>query len=704
MAYMKKLGLGAKLVVSLSCVMVVLLFAVGLLVVSRVSSDVDGLADQMCDQIVWARASEVGRWIDGKIKFLTARSLQPEFESGNFESAKALIKRIAGAVDPETTIEFFSDTSGRCYTTFGASIDISDTDYFKAIVGGKADTYVGNAVLSKSLGIPIINLAKAVKGDRGRIVGLYALAISLDTFSSIIRTIKIGDAGYGWILDGNGIVIAHPNSDYVMKLDIHKADDSGFVGMRRVSQIVDRRNSGIARVTDPQGLHLTVFIRPISGTHGWSLAISVPTAQLDIVKRRSIGIIALGFILVLAALIVVSFIIVRMLTRPVEHAAVVAEAIASGNLTVAGNQDYANRSDEAGRLVKAFERMRVSLSESVEHIRNSVDELRERGEVLAENTGRTVASVQEIATNVREADAETLLESASVAETSASVRQIIEHIEQLDEVVETQSSLVVQSSASIEEMIASIESVAGRIGGLSGALSDLQAASGEGAERLNEMNELARDVNSQSANLEAANEVVANIAKQTNILAINAAIEAAHAGETGKGFSVVADEIQRLSELSATQSTEIYSDIFSIRGSIERLTASSEIAGTAFSSVAASIADMNGIGHEIKQAISEQNEASKQILGALARITEITQEVRNGSREMKSGSQEIGSEMGNLLTMSEKIKEAMAGIESETERISATMKGIADMSSDNRAMIDSVAERLAWFRLEAEDR
>jgi methyl-accepting chemotaxis protein len=695
-----KMGLGAKFVMSLSGVMVVLLSISGVLIVSRVSSDVVALTDQMCDQIVMARSAEVGRWISGEFKTLDARVMQTELRSGSFDSARNYVDRIRGSIDSDAAIETFSDAKGRGYTTAGTIVDVSDSDYFKTIMEGNVDRFIGNATVSKSLGLPIVVFAEAVKDARGSIVGLYALDIPVKALSTIVDTIKIGNAGYGWVIDGTGLDISDLNSEYVMKLNIGHADSWGFKGMDKLARIAATSQGGIVQAVSAKGEPVTIIVRSILGSPGWSLAVTVPTAQLMATGRHVIDLIAFGFVAILLALVLVSLFVTGRLVKPVRLSAGVAEAIAVGDLTVAGDPRYARRSDEAGRLMDALERMRRSLSDSVDGIRRSVDTLRDQGQALASDTEETATTVEAIVTDVGEADSQVSAESASIASTSSTVHRIIQNIETLDSVIDDQASLVVESSASIEEMIANIASVASRVEILSDSISRLFSVSNEGSRRLEEMNVLARGVDAQSDKLLEANDIIGAITEQTNLLAMNAAIEAAHAGDAGKGFAVVAEEIRRLAELSAAQSTEIGNTVSTIRKSIGVVAAASETSGEAFSAVSASIAEMNGISHEINLAMTEQNEGSKLILESLERITAITERVRNGSREMKDGSEVIGTEMDNLLGMSRKIKDAMENIGIGTNRISAATKRIAGMSEENRRMIDSVSDEVGRFRLE----
>ena len=385
------------------------------------------------------------------------------------------------------------------------------------------------------------------------------------------------------------------------------------------------------------------------------------------------------------------------ISRPLRAADDLARRIVAGDLMKGFEFQIGKRSDEIGTLASSLDTMRHDLAQSVGGIRSSVGEILEVGQTLAVDMGKTAAAVTQIKSTVESVENRMISQGSSVVETSATIDQIIKNIDLLNRQIEDQAAAVAQSSASIEEMVVNIRSVTKSVERLGNAFGQLLAASGDGKEKLNAVNSQIQEIAGQSERLFEANAVISDIADQTNLLAMNAAIEAAHAGEYGKGFAVVADEIRNLAEISASRSKEISVDISTIKSTIDSVVSSSDDAERSFTTVLDLIESLSTLEREIKQAMTEQSEGSKQVLEALNMINEITQRVRDGSSEMNVGSKAIGLEMRNLLDGSEELKGAMAEISLGTEGIKSAVLRVSEASARNAELIDAVTAKVGRF-------
>jgi methyl-accepting chemotaxis protein len=385
------------------------------------------------------------------------------------------------------------------------------------------------------------------------------------------------------------------------------------------------------------------------------------------------------------------------LSRPILAAEDLARRIVGGDLTRGLDGDFGKRSDEIGSLASSLDRMRHDLALSVGDIRNSVGEILEVGQTLATGMESATSAVSQIKATVESVENRVISQSASVSETSATIDQIIKNIEFLNGQIEDQSKGVSQSSASVEEMVANVQFVTKNVERLGEAFAKLVEASGDGQNKLNAVNVQIREIAEQSEKLLEANAVITNIAGQTNLLAMNAAIEAAHAGEYGKGFAVVADEIRNLAEMSASHSKSISTDIRAIKSTIDSVVSSSDAAERSFSTILGQIESAGTLEREIKQAMLEQGAGSRQVLDALATMNEITQRVRDGSAEMNEGSKAIGQEMGMLLQASLQLKTDMAEISNGTGEIKHASETVSAMSVRNARLINEVSEKVARY-------
>src|SRR5208337_4923453 len=230
------------------------------------------------------------------------------------------------------------------------------------------------------------------------------------------------------------------------------------------------------------------------------------------------------------------------------------------------------------------------------------------------NMEETGAAVIEINANIGNARGQLDGQSSAVREVIEAIQALTTGVDTLSDMIQRQSAGVSQSSASVEEMIANIESVAANVEGASKGAELLATKGSEGKARIDEVSETVDAIVHYSENLSEAARLITEIADRTNLLAMNAAIEAAHAGEAGKGFSVVADEIRNLAETSSEQSHTIGAELAQVRKGIEEIVASSRDTAASFSRVMQKLADTDRIVQEVKNAMAEQKEGSSQVL------------------------------------------------------------------------------------------
>jgi methyl-accepting chemotaxis protein len=191
-----------------------------------------------------------------------------------------------------------------------------------------------------------------------------------------------------------------------------------------------------------------------------------------------------------------------------------------------------------------------------------------------------------------------------------------------------------------------------------------------------------------------------NIASQTNLLSMNAAIEAAHAGETGKGFAVVAGEIRKLAESSGTQSKTIGNVLKKIKTAIDKITKSTENVLTKFEAMDSGVRTVVDQEGNIRNAMEEQGQGSRQVLNSVGGITEITRQVKSATGEMLEGSKEVMRESQNLEKITHEITGGMNELANGANEINLAVNNVSEISTKNREGIASLMREVSKFKVE----
>lgn len=385
------------------------------------------------------------------------------------------------------------------------------------------------------------------------------------------------------------------------------------------------------------------------------------------------------------------------LRRPIRAVASELENMAQGRGDLTERLDIDSK-DEVGRVASGFNEFADTLARMIGNLKSSVETLNESGEALAANAEQTAASVNQINSSVQSISGLIEKQNGSVESSTSSVEEITRNIESLENMVEEQSSSVTEATASIEEMVANVQSVTKKVTNVREAMYSLVEAAQTGRERMNGVSQEIERVAGKSDLLLDTNNVMSGIAAQTNLLSMNAAIEAAHAGDAGAGFAVVAQEIRSLAENSSEQSKSIAENLKDIKGSIDQIVTSARDADSAFGKVQELVESTSELQSDVTQAMEEQAQGGQEVLEGLSHINEITGQVRTGAKEMQTGSQTVAEQMTTLRDVSNEVARAMQEISSGTSEIGNGVQELQETSQENQETVQRLAEDAKQFK------
>jgi methyl-accepting chemotaxis protein len=293
----------------------------------------------------------------------------------------------------------------------------------------------------------------------------------------------------------------------------------------------------------------------------------------------------------------------------------------------------------------------------------------------------------------------------SAAEADNAVKRIKSHINDLNELIEELSKSVNTSSSAVEEMTANINSVTNTLIQNSKNVNELTEASENGKSGLQTVAEKIQEIARDSEGLLEINAVMDNIASQTNLLSMNAAIEAAHAGESGKGFAVVADEIRKLAESSSDQSKTTAEMLKKIKASIDSITVSSDEVLARFGIIDAGVKTVSTHELNIRNAMEEQEVGGRQILEAIGRLKEISVTVKKGATDMLSSGDKLNRVTSEFIQISENTMKGMNDIvNGAMKEIKTAVTIVEEMSAENGKNFDKLKAETQKFKVDSVDK
>jgi methyl-accepting chemotaxis protein len=358
------------------------------------------------------------------------------------------------------------------------------------------------------------------------------------------------------------------------------------------------------------------------------------------------------------------------------------------------------RDDEIGELGNHFNLTLDKIKNLIIIIKEESSKLFEIGNELADNMDETAAVVSHITGNIRNIKEKVTRQSAAAVETNKTMEQVTENIDRLSKSVDAQSIIVSQSSTAVEAMLANIESVTATLVRNAENVEELISVSDAGRTGLQKVSQEIQEIARESEGLLEINAVMENISSQTNLLSMNAAIEAAHAGEAGKGFAVVADEIRKLAENSGEQSKTISAVLKKIKTAIDTITLSTNTVLEKFQSIEERVLIVSEQETNIRKSMEQQDQGSKQIFSTISELNEITKMVKSGSYEMLLGSKEVIRESKTLETVTEEINTGVNEIAVSADRINDAIDQVSNISNKNRQHINTLFKEVSKFKIE----
>ncbi|MCQ2248551.1 MAG: methyl-accepting chemotaxis protein [Treponema sp.] len=619
------------------------------------------------------------------------------FIQGNFNNSEAILDtltRLSGQF-PDTNGFYAGFEDGR-YIDGGGWIpdegwNAKERDWYISAKNAGGTVFFTEPYLDSQTNWTCISIAKAFNGPDGKLAGV----ISFDYYFNLIQAIiedKLKADQSGFIINDKSAFVYH--KDYSVENSLSTIENGKYSDFSR--DITSGSLSFSPREFLGNKFYFTT--NKIDGTD-WHLVFGITKAEMESNSHKIMNVLLVGFIILFLILVGFIFVSLNKSIKPLKNTAVSFKDISAGNADLTKRIESLNSKDEISDVVSGFNQFVEKLQAIVSGIKTSNGNLIQMDRNLQDCTRNTAGSIDEIIGTINEVGKQIVLQSQNVEETSGAVDMISQNVEVLDRTVKNQSESVSMASSAVEEMIGNITSVNTSVSRMYQSFEEFNQQAQTGVKVQAEVDQFIKQIIDQSKMLQEANSVIASIAAQTNLLAMNAAIESAHAGEAGKGFGVVADEIRKLSETSSSQSKTIGDQLANITQTIENIVEGASSSSKIFSSVSEKIQFTSELVRQIKAAMDEQEIGSKQILDSLRTMSDATTDVQNSSSAIIKQQTEIAQKVSSLLESTSVISSSVDSMGTEAQEIEKTGNMLSEISSKMQNSISIIGEQIDEFKV-----
>lgn len=568
-----------------------------------------------------------------------------------------------GLTDREGNVAFVSSTSSEV-----SRANVSDREYFKAAMAGK--TAVSSALISKVNNLVVFAIATPIRHyATGEITGVLIGGLEGSKFSELMGNITYGRTGYAFTVDSTGKTVAHKDPERVKAQENILEQAKSEPSLASMAEIVSRMIKGEEGfgVYSFQGQEQLMAFAPIKTT-GWSIGVTAPKEEvLERVAGLKHSLLWVSLVIIVLAL-GVTFAMARSVTKPLGLAVEDLGLIAAGDYTRPVPDKYLRRRDEIGKLARAVDSLQATMRPLLSGVKDEARALASNAESLsatsqgmASSSEEVARAIQQVATGASE-QAGHLQEILGLMDNiTASLEKVNLELGRVKNNTQETSRLAVMGKKELDSLVVSIEAVREAFKKVVDRLETLKGSVGQAGEILN---------------------VINDIAEQTNLLALNAAIEAARAGEAGRGFAVVADEVRKLAEQSRASSDKIRGLLNNISGETREVVATSEevnrlVAGQlekvehtlkAIDDILEAVAGIAPMIEATYQEMENTVRAKDVTLDRVQSVSAVAEETSASAEEISASAEELSASTQDIAANAQEVLRVAKRLEEQVER------------------------------------
>lgn len=606
-----------------------------------------------------------------QLKQLNCYRIKPEW------SAKEIVDYLI--IKKENTPRTFDylaylDTDGMFYTDLGSNSNYSLQPDYINLSKNKYNYCIYGPIISGATGKNVLRVSIKASNANGYWVGM----VNFENIERLVTDIKCNFAKFTLYNDlDNKKIISFGDLEKDYKTPISYKDISEGVSVKEGDKLV---------------------INSMLLNTKWRLVMEVLEEYYQKSTRMASNVLFItlfinGIIISLSVIILLSYQL-----KDVKRIQEKAKDISSGDADLRNVIEIKSK-NEIGMIAKHFNNFIQKLRDLFFKVKNSKTKLSENSDVLQKELKNTYNIVNSIKEDIDSFEGISNEQRNSSEEITKIIQDVSKLVEELGRKIEVQNEAVMDSSSAVEEMIGNIGSINKNVELMKKAFVVFDNATTDGKVAQNHLSEIVNTISEKSKLLNEANKVIETVASQTNLLAMNAAIEAAHAGEAGKGFAVVANEIRKLAENSRASSKEIKLLISEVVSLINLILEASNISNDKFLEISNNLEQTNKILTVVSNAMQEQSSGSEQISKALYSMNETSNEVKIYSDTLRRNNSVAVEKLSNFIAMLNKVKELQLQMKGKSLTVEENMDSLTNIILILSESIKIISEQVDNFKV-----
>ncbi len=503
-----------------------------------------------------------------------------------------------------------------------------------------------------------------------------------------ISSVQIEDSGYAYLINTEGLLLIHPEKEGENIYNSKDENDYYFI-----QDLIEKKEGKLRykwkNVNEKAPRMKVVYFKYIP-LMDWIVVVGSYEEEIYLLLNQIRFILIISNLSALLIIIVFVYFFSKFLVKPLNNTTNMLKDISEGEGDLTKTLHASSR-DETGVMATYFNAFTSKLRSMLNAVKGATNENLVFKQELEASTSETSASLVQITANLGSVRNRIDVLDNQVLESSNSINHITVNIDDLSNLIGEQGTLMQNSNKAVESIISSINHVTSEAKRKMIATDKLILTAGKGEEKLSLTTKLVNEINDYLDNIQGMTGIISSIASQTNLLSMNAAIEAAHAGESGKGFSVVADEIRKLAEHAGKQSKSISSVVKEMVGKIQLATSSSFETDAVFKEIRNDIDDVAATLHRITDDMSNLQGMGQSVLETLDKLQNISVNVIDASEDINKNTGNVADAMKNAKQVSSEVAAAVIEITSGTNEISTAMINVSELSRK----LGNTAEKLS---------